>query len=127
MSNVVQLEAFEAPLRSRRIRWFLSPGTPITYPPGFQEQLFLETPPFQRRILLTTSASSRGVEIGGSLGWCASSSYKCRLAARTHNLYESTIARISDYNTRSQTSSRVFHKMSNARVEGSQPLFIFRH
>lgn len=58
MSNVVQLEAFEAPLRSRRIRWFLSPGAPITYPPGFQEQLFLETPPFQRRILLTSPTSS---------------------------------------------------------------------
>jgi hypothetical protein len=58
MSNVVQLEAFEATLRSRRIRWFLSPNQPTTYPPGFQEQLFLETPPFQRRILLTTSASS---------------------------------------------------------------------
>ena len=58
MNNVVQMEAFEAPLRSRRIRWFLSPNQPTTYPPGFQEQLFLETPPFQRRILLTTSASS---------------------------------------------------------------------
>ncbi len=58
MSNVVQLEAFEAPLRNKRIRWFLSPNQPTTYPPGFQEQLFLETPPFQRRILLTTSSSS---------------------------------------------------------------------
>ena len=58
MSNVVQLEAFEATLRNKRIRWLLSPNQPATYPPGFQEQLFLETPPFQRRILLTTSASS---------------------------------------------------------------------
>ena len=58
MSHVVQLEAFEAPLRSRRIRWFLTPGAPITYPPGFQEQCFIESPPFQRRILLTTHASS---------------------------------------------------------------------
>jgi hypothetical protein len=58
MSNVVQLEAFEAPLRNRRIRWFLTPGAPITYPPGFQEQCFIESPPFQRRILLTTHASS---------------------------------------------------------------------
>ena len=58
MSHVVQMEAFEAPIRSRRIRWLLSPNQPTTYPPGFQEQLFLETPPFQRRILLTTSASS---------------------------------------------------------------------
>jgi hypothetical protein len=58
MSHVVQLEAFEAPLRNRRIRWFLAPGSPITYPPGFQEQCFIESPPFQRRILLTTHASS---------------------------------------------------------------------
>lgn len=58
MSHVVQLEAFEAPLRNRRIRWFLTPGAPITYPPGFQEQCFIESPPFQRRILLTTHASS---------------------------------------------------------------------
>ncbi len=58
MSNVVQLEAFEAPLRNRRIRWFLTPNQPITYPPGFQEQCFIESPPFQRRILLTTHASS---------------------------------------------------------------------
>lgn len=58
MSNVIQMEAFEATLRNKRIRWFLSHGAPITYPPGFQEQLFLETPPFQRRILLTTPASS---------------------------------------------------------------------
>jgi hypothetical protein len=58
MSHVVQLEAFEAPLRGRRIRWFLAPGAPVTYPPGFQEQCFIESPPFQRRILLTTHASS---------------------------------------------------------------------
>ena len=58
MSHVVQLEAFEAPLRNRRIRWFVTPNQPITYPPGFQEQCFIESPPFQRRILLTTHASS---------------------------------------------------------------------
>jgi hypothetical protein len=58
MSNVVQLEAFESSLKARRIRWFISPLLPTIYPPGFQEQLFTESPPFQRRILLTSSASS---------------------------------------------------------------------
>jgi hypothetical protein len=58
MNNVVQLEAFEAPLHGRRIRWFLSPGAPALYPPGFQEQTLTESPPFQRRILITTQSSS---------------------------------------------------------------------
>ncbi len=58
MSHVVQLEAFESPLRNKRVRWFLVPGAPITYPSGLQEQLFVESPPFQRRILLTSHASS---------------------------------------------------------------------
>ncbi len=58
MANVVQLEAFEAPLRSARIRWFLPPGHGTTYPPGFQEQCFTESPPFQRRVLLTHPTSS---------------------------------------------------------------------
>jgi hypothetical protein len=58
MSNVVQLEAFESSLKARRIRWFISPLLPTIYPPGFQEQLFTESPPFQRRILLTSTASS---------------------------------------------------------------------
>jgi hypothetical protein len=58
MSNVVQLEAFESSLKHRRIRWFLPPGHGTTYPPGFQEQCFTESPPFQRRILLTARQSS---------------------------------------------------------------------
>jgi len=58
MSNVVHLEAFEAPLRGRKLRWFLAQGQPISYPPGFQEQCFIENPPFQRRILLTSHTSS---------------------------------------------------------------------
>jgi hypothetical protein len=58
MSNVIQLEAFEAPLRGRRIRWLLAPGAPIAYPPGFQEQAFIEPQPFQRRVLLTSHQSS---------------------------------------------------------------------
>lgn len=58
MANVVQLEAFEAPLRTHRIRWFLSPTQGYTYPPGFQEQCFTESPPFTRRILLTSPQSN---------------------------------------------------------------------
>lgn len=58
MNNVVQLEAFEAPLRGRQVRWFLVPGAPIAQPPGFQEQTIVESPPFQRRILITSPQSS---------------------------------------------------------------------
>ena len=58
MSNVVQLEAFESSLKARRIRWFVPPGAPTLYPPGFQEQIFTESPPFQRRILITSPLSS---------------------------------------------------------------------
>jgi hypothetical protein len=58
MNNVVQLEAFESPLRGRRIRWFVSPGAPALYPPGFQEQCFTESPPFQKRYLITSPQSS---------------------------------------------------------------------
>jgi hypothetical protein len=58
MANVVQLEAFESPLHRSRIRWFLLPDHQISYPPGFQEQCFTESPPFQRRILLTSLSSS---------------------------------------------------------------------
>jgi len=54
MSTVVQLEAFELPIKGTHIRWFLAPNEPITYPPGFQEQCFIESPPFQRKILLTS-------------------------------------------------------------------------
>jgi hypothetical protein len=53
MNNVVQLEAFESSIKGRRIRWFLPPGAPSVYPAGFVEQIFTETPNFQRRILLT--------------------------------------------------------------------------
>jgi hypothetical protein len=58
MTNVVQLEAFEAPLHTRRIRWFLAPGAPAAYPPGFVEQVFTEAPPFTKRILLTSHTST---------------------------------------------------------------------
>ena len=51
----LQLEAFESSIKNRRIRWFL---TDISYPPGFQEQVFNESPPFQRKILVTCHKSS---------------------------------------------------------------------
>jgi hypothetical protein len=63
MANVVQLEAFEAPLHTRRIRWFLRQGAPASYPPGFKEQCFLETPPFAKRILLTAPTSSEAWKV----------------------------------------------------------------
>ncbi len=58
MNSVVQLEAFEAPIKHRRLRWFLIPDSPITYPPGFQEQILTESPPFQRKLLVLTPQSS---------------------------------------------------------------------
>lgn len=63
MANVVQLEAFEAPLHTRRIRWFLSAQSPAAYPPGFKEQCFLESPPFTKRILLTATQSSEAWKV----------------------------------------------------------------
>jgi hypothetical protein len=63
MSNVVQLEAFEAPIRAKHLRWFLVPDYPIAYPPGFQEQCFIESPPFQRKVLLTASSSSEAWKV----------------------------------------------------------------
>jgi len=51
----VQLEAFESSIKNRRLRWFL---TDISYPPGFQEQIYNESPPFQRKLLITSHKSS---------------------------------------------------------------------
>ena len=56
--NVVQLEAFESSLKGKNICWFMNPNQGVHYPPGLQEQIFTESPPFQRRILVTTQASS---------------------------------------------------------------------
>ena len=53
----VQVEAFEASIKGRRLRWFLAPDY-VAYPPGFQEQMFTETPPFQRKILVSSQQSS---------------------------------------------------------------------
>jgi hypothetical protein len=54
----LHLEAFEAPIKGRRLRWILTPDFPVSYPPGFQEQVFTESPPFQRRILIISHQSS---------------------------------------------------------------------
>ena len=53
----VQVEAFEASIKGRRLRWFLTPDY-VAYPPVCQEQMFTESPPFQRKILITTHQSS---------------------------------------------------------------------
>jgi hypothetical protein len=58
MTHVVQLEAFEASIRSRMIRWFIDPGSPCSYPPGFHDQCCIESPTFQRRILIGSHESS---------------------------------------------------------------------
>ena len=53
----VQVEAFEASIKGRRLRWFLAPDY-VAYPPGFQEQMFTEDKPFQRKILISSQQSS---------------------------------------------------------------------
>jgi hypothetical protein len=58
MNNVIQLEAFESPLKARRICWFLPQGAPAVLPPGFQEQLYTESPQYQRKILITSHHAS---------------------------------------------------------------------
>jgi hypothetical protein len=50
------LEAFESSIKNRRLRWFLTDL--IAYPPGFQEQVYNETPPFQRKVLISSHKSS---------------------------------------------------------------------
>ena len=52
----VQLEAFESSIKNRRLRWFLTDI--VSYPPGFQEQVYTESPPFQRKLLITSHKSS---------------------------------------------------------------------
>lgn len=53
----LHLEAFESSIKNRRLRWFLT-DTHISYPPGFQEQIYTESPPFQRKILIISHKSS---------------------------------------------------------------------
>jgi len=52
----VQLEAFESSIKNRRLRWFLTDI--ISYPPGFHEQVYTESPPFQRKFLIASLKSS---------------------------------------------------------------------
>ncbi len=58
---VVQVEAFETPLHGLQIRWYVGhsffPEAP-QFPPGFREQISTESPPFQRRILISAQSSS---------------------------------------------------------------------
>jgi hypothetical protein len=49
--SVVSLEAFEANLRGTISVWYLKDGTP-SHGPGFADQIYTETPPIQRKILL---------------------------------------------------------------------------
>jgi len=57
----VQLEAFESSIKNRRLRWFLTDL--ISYPPGFQEQIYTESPPFQRKILIASHKSSEAWKV----------------------------------------------------------------
>ena len=56
--SVVSLEAFEANLRGTVAVWYLKDGTPA-HAPGFAEQLYTETPPIQRKILLAGAQASQ--------------------------------------------------------------------
>jgi hypothetical protein len=51
------LEAFESSIKNRRLRWFLTESH-ISYPHGFQEQVYNESPPFQRKFLISSYKSS---------------------------------------------------------------------
>jgi hypothetical protein len=52
----VNLEAFESSIKNRRIRWFLTDI--VSYPPGLHEQVFNESPPFLKRLLISGQKSS---------------------------------------------------------------------
>ncbi len=57
-SSVVSLDAFEASLRGTISTWFLKDDTP-THGAGFTDQVYTESPPNQRRILLTAPSTSQ--------------------------------------------------------------------
>lgn len=61
-TTIVQVEAFETPLHGLHIRWYCSPHTFFPeapqFPPGFREQITTESPPFQRKILISAPTSS---------------------------------------------------------------------
>jgi len=53
----LHLEAFESSIKNRRLRWFLTDSL-ISYPPGLHEQVYTESPPFLKRLLVTSHKSS---------------------------------------------------------------------
>jgi hypothetical protein len=55
---VISLEAFEATLRGTITTWYLKDGSPA-HAPGFAEQIYTESPPVQRKILLAAPKSSQ--------------------------------------------------------------------
>jgi hypothetical protein len=57
-SSVVSLDAFEASLRGTITTWFLKDETPA-HGAGFTDQAYTESPPNQRRILLTAPSTSQ--------------------------------------------------------------------
>jgi hypothetical protein len=61
--NVVHVDAFESSLIGHHVRWFLSTTDDIQYPPGFQEQVTTESPPFQRRFLILDLKSSEAWKV----------------------------------------------------------------
>lgn len=50
--SLVSLEAFESNLRGTISIWYLKDGSP-SHGPGFTDQIYTETPPIQRKILLS--------------------------------------------------------------------------
>ena len=57
-SSVVSLDAFEASLRGTVACWFLKDDTPA-HGAGAADQIYTESPPIQRKILLTAPSSSQ--------------------------------------------------------------------
>ncbi len=57
-SSVVSLDAFEASLRGSITVWFLKDDTPA-HPAGYADQVYTESPPIRRKILLTAPNSSQ--------------------------------------------------------------------
>lgn len=56
--SLISLEAFEANLRGTIAVWYLKDGTPA-HAPGFADQIYTETPPIQRKILLAGPQTSQ--------------------------------------------------------------------
>lgn len=57
--SVVQVDAFETPLHGRHIRWFVPSRTALVgFPPGFEEQINTESPPYKQRMLIMSPKCS---------------------------------------------------------------------